>query len=304
MTGQTLRQKIRFMAINHLYNNGLPFSETLAITLRKQIERVSKNKASMILIDGYQGEGKTTLMVHIIDYINKLHNLPPASLEMTHHPQISMGGLQFISNLKLCKEENLPIVGYDEAGDFNKRGFFSSFNQLMNSVFTKFRGFKIMVVVALPNFCLLDNWLYDNGVPRLGLHLKNRNIHDGDIYAYSLSQMNWIRYWYSKYPLGSKNVAYTKVHANFRGHFLNLPPEREKKLDILSTRSKLKILTEQQVREEGLVNYDHIATVTSHSIPTIRNWLSFLKIRPKVMVGRRAFFDKSVIEQIKQKEWK
>ena len=50
-----------------MYNStGLPFNGRLAKSINDQRIRIKKKKASMIIIDGGVGEGKTTLAYHEI----------------------------------------------------------------------------------------------------------------------------------------------------------------------------------------------------------------------------------------------
>ena len=48
-----------------LYKHGLPFSEKLKQNIDELIQRVKNNKASLIIIDGGVGEGKTLSLIHI-----------------------------------------------------------------------------------------------------------------------------------------------------------------------------------------------------------------------------------------------
>lgn len=283
------------MPKRYLYDYGLPFSEKLAENLIEQISRVEGNKASLIIIDGLQGEGKTTLLVECMDYINSKHGLPEVSLKVTDHPQLAMGGRQFISHLRICEEKKLVVLGYDEAGDFNKRGSMSSFNQMLNNVFSKFRGFKIIIIIALPNFNILDNWLFDNGIPRGLLHLKDRNQNYGSFDAYSLAGMNWIRYWYDKLSKGVKHKCYGRVQPSFRGHFFDLTPTRSKQLDLISTRSKRKALTEEEIRSDGLINYNQLAKKVHRSVIWVRKVIAYLNIRHVRIINRNKYFDDGVI---------
>ena len=283
------------MGQKFLYDHGLPFSKKLAENLDDQVDRVKGKKASLIIVDGLQGEGKTTLLVEIMDYINSLHGLPEVSLKLTDHPQLAMGGKQFIRYLRICEKEKLVIVGYDEAGDFNKRGAMTSFNQMLNNIFSKFRGFRIIVVIAVPNFNVLDNWLFDNGIPRGLLHLHDRNENYGNFDAYSLVGMNWIRYWFDKLSKGVKYKCYARVQPNFRGHFLDLSPARSKQLDNISTRSKKKALTEEEIRADGLINYSQLAKKLHRSVVWVRMAVNKLKIKHGRTIHRTKYFDESAL---------
>jgi len=86
----------------HLYKHGLPFSEKLAENIRDLIDRIKFNKASMIIVDGGVGEGKTTLMVEIADYVNSLYGFQEIKLELKDHPQLALGGTSFLKQLRVC----------------------------------------------------------------------------------------------------------------------------------------------------------------------------------------------------------
>ena len=111
----------------YLYDNGLPFSQVLADNIDKLLLRIHHKKVAVILIEGGLGEGKTTLITHILDYINKKSGLPELALDKDE-PQLAVGGLQFLRKLRVCISLKLPAEGYDEAGDFSKRGALTGFN--------------------------------------------------------------------------------------------------------------------------------------------------------------------------------
>ena len=152
-----------------LYKNGLKFSSPLDKNLCKLIDRINNNKAALVIISGGVGEGKTTLGVHVLDYINSQKNMEAVSLDLQQHPQLGQGGLEFTKNLRICFEHKLPCTGYDEAGDFSKRGSLTQFNAMLNRTFDTFRAFKCIVVLILPKFSLLDQDLFDKNIPRLKL---------------------------------------------------------------------------------------------------------------------------------------
>jgi len=85
-----------------LYESGLPFNVELAKSLDDCAKRVENNFASMIIIDGAIGQGKTTLAVHIADYING----SPINLK----DQLGMGGEDFAQKLQIAHEKGLKVV--------------------------------------------------------------------------------------------------------------------------------------------------------------------------------------------------
>lgn len=251
-------------------------------------------------MDGGVGEGKTTLMVHILDYINKINKLPLLELENEKGElgdQLAMGGADFLKKLSVCHQKKLVCVGYDEAGDFSKRGSLTNFNAMLNRTFETFRGYKILVVVGLPNFNVLDNNLFDNQIPRMLIHLSGRTKTQGNFDGYGLDEMNWIRFWMGKWPK-HKTKAYSMVTPNFRGHFLDLSKDRSKQLDRVSTKNKLAILEKSSVKIEGLISYPEIATKLEMSVIWVRKAVANLKIKHKRLVNRAKYFEPEVVAQL------
>lgn len=272
-----------------LYGNGLPFSQKLAENLQDLTLRVKKNKASLIIIDGGVGEGKTTLAVEVADFIQG------AEISLVDKaPQIAQGGQEFMKKLRACYELKKKAVIYDEAGDFNRRGALTRFNAMLNRVFETFRAFQIVVILVLPSFDVIDNDLYDKNIPRLLLHCHERGDSYGQFSGYSLYRMMYIKHMMKK--LVVKSHAYQRVDQNFRGEFLNLSREREKQLDRLSTKSKLGTLKAQEIKSEGLLSYAEIATKLARSVVWVKKKTSELRIRHKRVVDRKKYFDEGVVD--------
>jgi hypothetical protein len=279
------------------YKNGLFFSSSLAKNLEGQKDRIKRRLASLMLIDGGVGQGKTTLAVHCVDYINSLYGLPPMDLDLRNHSQLAMGGEDFTRKFRECHEKKLPAIIYDEGGDFSKRGALTKFNAMLNRLFETYRGFKIIVIICLPNFNMLDNNLFDNKIPRMLLNLRNRTKY-GNYWGYSLSQMNWIRYWFDKLPKGAKHKCYSKCMANFHGQFKNLSPEREKALDKISTHGKRELLKKQEVQLSGLITYRELAIKIGRSIQWVRKHVYILKIKEARTIASVKYFNKSAVDQL------
>jgi len=282
--------------VRYLYDNGYPFHSKLAENINIQIERIEKKRASLIIIDGAVGTGKTTLAIEMSDYINELKGIEKTKLAIKEHPQISLGGKEFSGNFRDCHKLNLPVIIYDEAGDFSKRGSITRFNMMLNRLFETYRGFKILVIICLPNFNVLDGQLFDNQIPRMLIHIEDRNNDYGTFKVYSLSQMNWIRYWYDKLPKGAKHRCYSKSIPNFCGQFLNLPPQREKQLDNLSTYGKKNLLKNTEIEMKGLLTYSQLSQKCNRSQIWIKKQFSEAKIKEKAIIDRKKYFDKGVLD--------
>jgi len=279
-----------------LYSSGLPFDKTLGENLKDLVARVKGNKAALLIVDGGVGEGKTTLKVEAADFINKLYDLPEITLKTKEHPQLCLGGKEFLKGLRNCYEKDLPVIIYDEAGDFNRRGSLTRFNAMINRCFETFRGFKIIVILGLPSFHVLDNDLFDKNIPRLLVHLSDRNEKYGMFRAYSLYRMMYIKQKMGK--LVVKPFAYDLVEPNFRGHFLDLPMARSKALDKISTEGKLNVLRESEIKAEGLVTYTDLANKLSRSYIWIRKTMVRLKIKETRIIKKVKYFNQETANRL------
>lgn len=285
------------------YKHGLPFTKKLAENLTDQSKRVEGNKASLILIDGQVGEGKTTLAVHVADFLQGAYTCdnPKAHLNnrtWSFHEnkvvdlkgQLALGGGDFTKKLKLCYAQKLAVLIYDEAGDFNKRGSLTKFNAMINRVFETFRTFNIIVILCLPSLKSLDNTLFDKGILRLTIHCQDRNDNHGNFKGYSLYRSNYIQARMTKIVV--KQQAYGMVRPNFYGHFLDLKPERAKALDKISTQGKVDILEEGEILYHGLLTARDLMHRTERSMTWVKRKIIELKIeRAKVFRGKHYFYE-------------
>jgi hypothetical protein len=271
------------------------FSNILAINLEDLNTRVfTLKKANLIIIDGGLGEGKTTLAVECADYINSLHGLPPVDLKGC---QLALGGEQFLDKLDMCFENKLPVIIYDEAGDFGKRGSLTRFNAMINRMFEMFRAYKVIVIMCLPAFDVLDSALMDKKIPRLLLNLFDRTINQGNFKGFSYDRMGWIKY--KMRNLAIKSYAYNYVDPNFYGHFQDLDKERSHQLDLISTANKRKSNTKERIKYEGLMSRKEVASNLGKSLSYVKATMLKLKIEPTRKLGRDLFYKEETLERLK-----
>jgi hypothetical protein len=275
----------------------LAFSKKLAENLDDLDDRVfRKNFASLIIVDGGVGTGKTTLDVHIMDYINKKHSLDLVDLT-DKTAQLSMGGEDFTNKLTICFGRKLPICTYDEAGDFHKRGSMTRLNALINRTFETYRAFKIIVILSLPVFNVLDQDIFDKEIPRLLIHIYHRSMNQADAKCYSLKGMLRLRAKMEKLK-HFKKLAYNRVEPNFFIHVKNLPEDRRHALDVLSTRGKIKGLKQASIKFEGLLSYVELSKKVGRSEVWVRKTLKELKVRSVKTFERRNYFPAEAVDQL------
>jgi hypothetical protein len=270
------------------------FSKIIALNIDTLNERIwVRKKASLLSIDGGVGEGKTTFAVEIADYVNELHGLPPIEFKK----QLALGGEEFIKLLQVCYSEKLPVLIYDEAGDFNKRGSLTRLNALLTRTFETFRAFRVLIILCLPSMGVLDNGLFDKNIPRLLFRCSGRTLKQGNIRAWKLKQMKFIRYYMKKYPVDSAD-SYKRVYPLFYGHFQDLDSDRSKSLDAYSIAGKLKTLGDAEIKYQGLVCYSDIAKKLMRSLSWVKSHLKDLKVKPVKSYQKRAYFEPAVVDRL------
>lgn len=291
-----------------LYDNGLPFTagvkrnketglivhkDKLAFNLDKQKERVfEEGFASLILVDGGVGKGKTTMDVIIADYLTGR----PIKFE----EQLRMGGDDFIKGLRVCYDKGHVVACYDESGDFNKRGTLSKLNATLNRIFEIYRAFKIIVVLSLPTMLKLDEGIFESNLPRMLIHIEKRDKKQGTFAVYDLPRMMWIRARAKDKRVVIKNKAYQMVQPNFRGHFLNLPDERAKELSVYSTKGKLDLVDIVSIKGEGLMTYQELAHKVDRNHIWVRQKISKLGIKPSKKYKGKNYFAPEVVGRLER----
>jgi hypothetical protein len=268
------------------YKNGLPFSSGLDKNLLALEKRIELKKASLLLVDGGVGDGKTTLTTHCGDFFE--------GEAIDFKIQYAMGGEQFQEKLQMCIDSKKKVIIYDEAGDFNKRGSLTSFNQRLNRVFETYRGFKILVILALPNFGVLDQRLFDNRIPRLLLHAYNRGDKYGNYKAYSLFRMFYLRHKMQKLIVPPH--AYGQVEPNFYGHFLDLRPKRSKLLEQISTEGKREVLNDNVLKNRGLFHTGQISVKLHKSRCWVTQKFKELNIKAEYVYKKKHYYPGEIID--------
>lgn len=234
-------------------------------------ERVENQNATLLIIDGSLGLGKTTFAIRLLEeYQHKI---------IDYEKQLAFGGDEFINKLLLCYKAGYKAIIYDEAGDFNKKATLTQFNRSLNRVFDIYRAFQILVIVVLPSAQVLDNGLYNKGVVRALYHLYEKTKNYTKYKAFDIDRIGYIKYNFYKYR-HAPWLAYKYVYANYRGHFKNLPPERSKELDKISTDQKIAFMeaeadkiNKKEIKEEKQIKKDD-------NLEKIRN-----NIQNKILVG-------------------
>ena len=274
--------------MSNIYKNGKPFSDGLSENIKSLRDRIEAKKASLLIIDGGVGEGKTTLAVECAE---EFQGKP-----LDFKKQYAMGGVQFQEKLQMCIDSNLGVVIYDEAGDFNKRGSLTAFNQQMNRVFETYRTFKILVVLVLPYFGILDDSIFHKQIPRMLLNCYGRTKFYGNYRGYSLYRMFYLKDNFKKTVVVPQS--YTRTRPNFYGHFKDLDPKRSAELEKVSSDGKKQFLSESVIKNRGLLSPLEIAHKLGKSKQYINTIIKKMKIKETTKFKRLRYFDKEAQARI------
>jgi len=271
------------------YSNGLHFTDDIKKNVDRAIQRVFiKGKASLIIVDGVQGEGKTTLATQIAEYVSNSQKK-----EFLMDLQYSRGGEQFKEKLAKCYTMKLPGLVYDEAGDFDRKGSMTRYNRDLNQVFQQFRTFKIVVICCLPHFKIIDGSLFTNGIPRMLFHCHDKKKKYSRAKGYSMVRMNKMLHLMRRKNIPANEI-YKKVYPNFRGSFKDFEPEMSKKLDVLSSTEKFLFLMENQEK----LTQDQLAEKLDRSKNWVYKMLKKKKLSEVLIHKRKKFYDKKALEKL------
>lgn len=279
----------------YVYDHGLPFRGLLAENVDDLMQRIRKKKASLLIIDGGVGEGKTTLGVHLGDYVNiRYGDGVPIDFKGS---QMAMGGQEFMQKLDQCHDQKKPVIIYDEAGDFDKKTTLTRFNRNLMRIFEMYRGFKILVILCLPRFYKLENELFDLGIPRMLVHCEDRSEGFGNFRVFDLEQMYYIKHHAMKIIVKPK--CYDFGMSNFQGQFLDLPKERSDELDRVSVANKRKESKKISHDVKDRLTAEMLAKHYGMSIRWIRARLAEIEDPGEVVVyERKKWYTREVIAQI------
>jgi len=251
-------------------------------------DRINRDLPVLLVLDGGMGQGKTTLAVEIADeYQGKTIDL---------NKQLALGGQDFTAKMRTCYEEHLPVIIYDEAGDFNKRGSISRFNAQLNRTFETFRAYKILIIMCLPSVNTLDESIFAKQVIRALINVYGRTNKQGNYRVYDHSGIMYLRHRMKKIVVTA--WAYGQQHPNFYGHFKNLPTERAEELRKISTKGKLDQLIKSEISLSGLVNIREMSSKTYKSIAWVRKKLIEYKAKPAKIIKRVNYYPEEILDRM------
>jgi hypothetical protein len=292
--------------MKHLYTNGYPWlagtepetnDDMLTTNLNDIYDRVHKNnKASVIVVDGFVGEGKTTIAYALCHWLEtKSFKCDWIEPEET----IFMGMKEILPAVEKYKLKKKALV-YDEAGDYSKSQSMSKEGKQMDRFFQTFRAYKIVLIMTAPCFYHISNKLYDSAIARFLVHCHDRvEGVGGEFKVYDMRTMDFMRYYAEKHS-ATKNDCYRYFKPAFHGKWKELPDKIAKKISKRGIKGKAQINTEAAIKMNGWVSYNDLVKEFGKSQKHIRDKLNDRGIKPTNIKKKVKYFNKEDYNIIKK----
>lgn len=285
----------------NLYDNGTPFDkpEVIYNFCQGAILNVTHNIPAVIVIDGGMGSGKTTLLIHLLDVINKLTGNPIVNLDEKDNVQYSLGAEQFLKKLPLSSAKGYKGQGYDEGGDYSRKGALSKFNRAMDQAMVMIRDFGSVIIIVVHDIAKLPSEMFSKQIVTVLIHCKQRT--PGSVYstAEAYSYVNMCYVLENKKRVVVPETAYKGRDFHFR--FKDLSPERSKQLSVLCSAKKRELWGDTTIKNKGYLNYKDIGNILGKKDRTVRKIISDLNIQPETNYNKRNYYSPKIIEIIQRR---
>ena len=201
----------------------------------------------ILLVDGYEGTGKSTMAMHIAKYCDPTFNVD----KVVFTPR------QFREKVISAKE--YTAVVYDEAyTGLASRGAMSQVNKALVSMLAEIRQKNLIILIVMPTFFDLDRYvaLWRS---RALIHVYSKGFRRGYFTFFSVEKKKEL------YINGKKFYSYNKPKCVFRGRFtkhypINKEEYLKKKKGALTTRERQKAELAKKKEIEAML-FDRVMQV-------------------------------------------
>ena len=174
--------------------------ENLIKKVKKSVQK--KDKDRVIIVDGGEGNGKSTFAFQIAKIL---------------YPSFDLNNICFTSEefvRAISQASKNECIVYDEAfTGLSSRGALSEVNRMLVSLMMEMRQKNLYVIIVLPTFFLLDKYVAIWRARDL-FHIYERNGERGFWVYYNRNKKKLL------YLKGKKEYIYSGVRSNFRGRFI------------------------------------------------------------------------------------
>ena len=261
---------------------------------------VKANSAVIISMDGTQGSGKTTLATLAVDHINAIDGKPLMDLDDKDCIQYAMGGDQFMRKLPMVSGSGFHVMVYDEGGDYSRKGAVTRFNKTMDRAMDIMRVHKCIIIFVCHYFPKqVPSEMVDKGIVTCLIHCKKRapeqSFVTAQVFGY-LAISFMINHWLKKIIVPEQIYR----GENFTFTFRNISEDRSLKLALLGSNKKKELWDLSEIRLNGLVSQQEIATAIGKSQSYVKKKILNLGVEAEKKYKNRKFYSLSVLETLKR----
>ena len=288
----------------NLYDNGTPFDKPELIydyLIGRSIRYLKGKSPVVFVLVGGQSSGKTTLGVEIIDIYNHLHKLPLMDLTNSKNPQYSQGGKDFLHKLPICGQEGFPAHEWDESGRYSRKNALTEMNKDMDEAMDVLRVHKVAIIVCRHDIHKIPKEIVDHEILGCMIRCKMRDPESDYVEAevYDFVAVQYIIEYINK-GIKPQQVYNKLVYPSFHFRFKNLSPKRSDMLDQLSSRKKIEMWTEKNIKAQGLLTKQELSDTINMSIAWLNKALKQIKANPEVVSKKRKYYSQQIIGDLRR----
>jgi len=255
----------------------------------------------IIFIDGMQLSGKTTLAVQGVDYVNSKKGKGLMDLSQSDNIQYAMGGEQFLRKLPQASMQGYRIMVYDESGDYSRKGAMTRFNKTMDNAIDVMRVHKCIIIFICHYFPKqVPSEMMDKGLVSCLIHCVSRKpnqaytdvkVYDKESCAYMVN--HWIKF--VKVP----GHIY-RLTPNFTFRFNDIEEHRSKLLATLGKAKKKELWDMSEIRLNGLVTQQEIASQLQVSLSWVRKKIKELEEEAEKTYKNKKYYTQRLMESLRR----
>jgi hypothetical protein len=155
-----------------VYDNGYPYTDPLPAFVDRAVYHVQQQHlASLIIVDGGLGSGKSTMAAQMLRQIDPGFVATKESFKLRY----LLGGTALMETAVKAHKQGVKGLIFDEAGiDLSSRSAMSTMNRNLNGFFQLYRALSLVVILVLPSVRILDKQVYEFDIHRFQVHTHSK----------------------------------------------------------------------------------------------------------------------------------
>lgn len=284
----------------NVFKEGTPFNipEEIYNFVSGALVNVHNNIPAVIVIDGGQGSGKTTLAVELTDVANFLTGKPQVDLEEKENLQYGLGAEQFLSKLPKGAMAGFKASIYDEGGDYSRKGALSRFNKALDQAMATVRTFGSIIFIIVHDVARLPSEMFTKQIVTCLIHCKQRNPNSSYSTAEVYSYVNLCYVLDNKKHVVVPEWAYKGCDFHFR--FKDLSPERSTLLKQLGHLKKKELWADTNLKSKGYMTFRDLGNSLGRKEQAVRALIKKLGLKPEEVHKKKNYYSPAVLETLRK----